>query len=560
MLFAAKIKAGAALQLSSKGVLVLRSLTLSVPAGDGEKGATSGAGSGAVCVRLAGVGGTDGRRQLTCQKHEQVACLTLAAPNYSCELTLPSKVSLQLNKSAPAGSVVTAWLEEEFPEDHPVADSDSDSESGSDRSTSDGDGHDGRNGHMKASNVIFMEESSDSQQDSEDEEGAGEGGNGDEEGERIRVLHYAADTDSNSDSSSDSSSSELMAFGEDSDIEDSENGGHDGMGAELDSSMDSDLNSDSDSDSTSDEEGTGSGNGVVIEELETCELEVNTGKAIDDKTGAKAAIMNKEDLKGGESAKRERVEEGEGEKTQRPKKQRKRDKAGADTAQSSKPESAQQSASTTSPKKEVQQAPKDRQTATQHEASKQQASKLQQNVKEQKVKEQDVKKQNVKEQPTDVKPAVQTQAQSQAQSQAKVLTAAKEGKVNEQKAKKETSPEASSAASCPQVGVKKNLGGGLMVEVVKPGQGKQVASHGKHVTVGYHGTLTNGKKFDSGTFGFRVGAGEVVPGFDRSVVGMRVGETRRVLIPARLGYGSQRMGSIPPNSNLVFQITLNKVK
>jgi peptidylprolyl isomerase len=91
------------------------------------------------------------------------------------------------------------------------------------------------------------------------------------------------------------------------------------------------------------------------------------------------------------------------------------------------------------------------------------------------------------------------------------------------------------------------------------------AAPGKKVTVNYVGTLTNGTKFDSSydrnePFAFNLGAGEVIAGWDQGVKGMKVGGKRKLTIPPSLGYGSQDLGSIPPNSTLVFEVELLKVE
>ena len=87
------------------------------------------------------------------------------------------------------------------------------------------------------------------------------------------------------------------------------------------------------------------------------------------------------------------------------------------------------------------------------------------------------------------------------------------------------------------------------------------AATGDTVTVNYVGTLTNGTKFDSSydrgqPFTFRLGAGQVIAGWDQGVVGMRVGGKRRLTIPPSLGYGGQANGPIPANSTLIFEIEL----
>ncbi len=97
--------------------------------------------------------------------------------------------------------------------------------------------------------------------------------------------------------------------------------------------------------------------------------------------------------------------------------------------------------------------------------------------------------------------------------------------------------------------------GELVKEDVTIGTGATAVS-GDTVTVSYIGTLTNGTQFDAGTFSFRLGANQVIAGFDQGVLGMRVGGRRRLTIPPNLGYGSQANGPIPANSTLKFDITL----
>ena len=91
------------------------------------------------------------------------------------------------------------------------------------------------------------------------------------------------------------------------------------------------------------------------------------------------------------------------------------------------------------------------------------------------------------------------------------------------------------------------------------------AKNGDTVTVNYTGWLTDGTKFDSSIgkapFSFTLGAGEVIPGWDQGVAGMKVGGKRKLTIPADLGYGAQGAGggAIPPNATLVFDVELLKI-
>ena len=106
---------------------------------------------------------------------------------------------------------------------------------------------------------------------------------------------------------------------------------------------------------------------------------------------------------------------------------------------------------------------------------------------------------------------------------------------------------------------------GLQFEDVVVGSGAE-ATAGQRVSVHYTGWLYEndqaGKKFDSSKdrgepFDFPLGAGHVIRGWDEGVAGMRVGGTRRLVIPAALGYGARGAGGvIPPNATLLFEVEL----
>ena len=105
----------------------------------------------------------------------------------------------------------------------------------------------------------------------------------------------------------------------------------------------------------------------------------------------------------------------------------------------------------------------------------------------------------------------------------------------------------------------------LKIEDLCPGTGAE-ARAGNSVTVHYVGTLTDGSKFDSSRdrgegFAFKLGAGQVIKGWDQGVAGMKVGQLRKLTIPPELAYGSRGFPPvIPPNSTLVFEVELLALK
>ena len=96
--------------------------------------------------------------------------------------------------------------------------------------------------------------------------------------------------------------------------------------------------------------------------------------------------------------------------------------------------------------------------------------------------------------------------------------------------------------------------------------GGQAAAAGNEVVVHYTGWLPNGQKFDSSRdagepYAFRLGAGDVIEGWDEGVAGMRVGGRRKLVIPPGMAYGPQGAGGvIPPNATLVFDVELLEVR
>jgi FKBP-type peptidyl-prolyl cis-trans isomerase len=105
---------------------------------------------------------------------------------------------------------------------------------------------------------------------------------------------------------------------------------------------------------------------------------------------------------------------------------------------------------------------------------------------------------------------------------------------------------------------------GLKYIRLKDGKGATPKA-GQAVFVHYTGTLTSGKKFDSSRdrgqpFSFKVGEGQVIPGWDEALSTMKVGERRKLTIPPKLGYGAAGAGAvIPPNATLIFDVELLKI-
>jgi FKBP-type peptidyl-prolyl cis-trans isomerase FkpA len=111
----------------------------------------------------------------------------------------------------------------------------------------------------------------------------------------------------------------------------------------------------------------------------------------------------------------------------------------------------------------------------------------------------------------------------------------------------------------------------IIAEDLAGGGNEAVA--GRQVTVHYTGWLYDqskadhkGQKFDSSRdrnepFAFRLGARQVIEGWDKGVAGMKVGGRRTLTIPPQMGYGSQGAGGvIPPNATLLFDVELLDVR
>lgn len=105
----------------------------------------------------------------------------------------------------------------------------------------------------------------------------------------------------------------------------------------------------------------------------------------------------------------------------------------------------------------------------------------------------------------------------------------------------------------------------VKIEVLKPGKGAILVQPGKKLAVHYNAKFEDGRVFDSSEdrgspFSFIIGASQVMPGWEIGVEGMKIGERRKIWIPARLAFGAKGVnGIIEPNQNLVYEIELLSV-
>ena len=132
------------------------------------------------------------------------------------------------------------------------------------------------------------------------------------------------------------------------------------------------------------------------------------------------------------------------------------------------------------------------------------------------------------------------------------------------------------SAAAPQVSTGSNLSASnnatmspteaqLKIEVIKEGTGEP-SRNGETLVVNYTGMLEDGTVFDSSIprgepFSVTLGKGDVIPGWELGLLGMKVGEERKLIIPPDLAYGKNGIGGvIPPNATLIFDVQLLKIQ
>ena len=105
----------------------------------------------------------------------------------------------------------------------------------------------------------------------------------------------------------------------------------------------------------------------------------------------------------------------------------------------------------------------------------------------------------------------------------------------------------------------------LKIEDLRIGTGSAV-KEGDTVVIHYEGKLSNGQVFDSSykrnaPFETEIGVGRVIEGWDKGLLGMKIGGKRKLTIPPNLGYGEKGVPNvIPPNANLLFELELIDIK
>lgn len=105
----------------------------------------------------------------------------------------------------------------------------------------------------------------------------------------------------------------------------------------------------------------------------------------------------------------------------------------------------------------------------------------------------------------------------------------------------------------------------LQIEILKEGTGEQKVKAGDTLIVNYIGSLEDGTTFDSSyerenPYSFRIGFGNVIKGWDEGLIGMKVGEKRKLTIGHDLAYGDAGRSIIPGGATLIFEIDLLSIQ
>ena len=105
----------------------------------------------------------------------------------------------------------------------------------------------------------------------------------------------------------------------------------------------------------------------------------------------------------------------------------------------------------------------------------------------------------------------------------------------------------------------------LNTEVLQKGYESNLVKPGDLVSVNYIGALQDGSIFDSNLskgvpYEVFIGKGEAPKGWDEGLIGMTVGEKRKLTVPPSLAYGSEGYGSIPPNATITYEVELLAIK
>jgi FKBP-type peptidyl-prolyl cis-trans isomerase len=106
----------------------------------------------------------------------------------------------------------------------------------------------------------------------------------------------------------------------------------------------------------------------------------------------------------------------------------------------------------------------------------------------------------------------------------------------------------------------------LEIKTTQEGTGDRQVQNGDTLSMNYTGKLTDGTVFDSSIgrspFSFKIGQGMVIQGWEKGILGMKVGEKRTLTIPAEMGYGAAGAGGgkIPPNATLIFDVELLSIQ